>query len=121
MLKKIIIAIVLNGLALYGVTQLVPGISYAGGVAFFIVGGIIMGVLNTFIKPLLKLVTLPLQILTLGISLIFLNAFLFWIFEGAIGVVAVEGVMLTIAGIKGYFLAGVVFGMINWLLNLIVK
>jgi len=121
MIRKLIIGIVLNGAALYGVTYLLPNISYQGGVMFFVIGGVVMGVLNSIVKPIIKLVTFPLQILTLGISLIFINALLFWFFEVALEILTLEGIAFQVSDIKSYFLAGLLFGIINWLLHLIIK
>ena len=121
MFKRFIIAIVLNGIAIYGVTYFVPGITYQGGLTFFLIGGIIMGILNGVLKPILKLLTLPIQILTLGLSLIALNALMFWFFEITLEILLIEGVTMQITGVISYFLAGLVFGIINWLLHLFVK
>ena len=76
MIKKVIIGVVLNALALYLVVYLMPKeLVYTGGIPFFLIGGLVMGVLNTFLKPVLKLLTLPLQILTIGLSLIVISGF----------------------------------------------
>ncbi|MBI2453688.1 phage holin family protein [Candidatus Peregrinibacteria bacterium] len=79
-----------------------------------------MGLLNSIVKPILKLLTLPIQIITLGLSLIVLNGIIFWIFDVIIDTIALEGVSLTVEGIKTYFLAGVAFGVINWLEHIVV-
>jgi len=120
-LKKVLIGIVLNGAALYGVIYFLPSqIQYTGGVAFFAIGGLVMGILNSIVKPILKLLTLPLQILTLGLSLIILNGIIFWIFDVVIDTIVIEGVTLTVTGIKTYFLAGFLFGLINWIEHLLI-
>lgn len=120
MLKKIIIGIILNVFALYGVTYLLTDIQYTGGIAFFAVGGIIMGFLNSIVKPVLKLLTLPLQILTLGLSLIILNGIIFWIFDIIINTIVIREITLQIPNITTYLLAGLLFGLINWIEHLII-
>ena len=121
MFTKLIIGIILNAASLYGVIYLMPSdISYSGGIRFFVIGGVVMGLINTVVKPILKLITLPLQILTLGLSLIILNGVIFWIFDTVLDTLAIEGVTLTIAAKKTYFLAGVLFGIINWIEHLII-
>lgn len=79
-----------------------------------------MGLLNSIVKPVLKLLTLPLQILTLGLSLIILNGIIFWIFDVVIDTIVIEGVTLTVTGTKIYFLAGFLFGLINWVEHLLI-
>lgn len=121
MLKRILLNILLNAAALYGVIYLLSTeITYTGGVWFFVVGGIVMGILNSIVKPILKLLTLPLQIITLGLSLIILNGVIFWIFEVIIDTIVIEGITLDVSGIKTYFLAGLLFGLINWLEHMLI-
>ena len=120
MLKKAIIGIVLNGAALYGVIYIIPGITYTGDYLFFIVGGLVMGILNTIVKPILKLVTLPIHIITLGLSLSFLNIIIFWIFKVVIDTIVIKGVTLQVADYRTYALAGLLFGVINWIEHMIV-
>ena len=120
MLKKIIIGFFLNAAALYGVVYFIPEIKYTGGLAFFAIGGLVMGILNSIVKPVLKLLTLPLQIITLGLSLIVLNGIIFWIFDVVIDTIVIEGITLDVPTIKMYFLAGFLFGLINWVEHLLV-
>ena len=120
MFKKFLIGIILNGAALYGVIYLLPEIQYTGGIKFFVIGGLTMGILNSIVKPILKLLTLPIQIITLGLSLIILNGIIFWIFKVIIDTIAVEGINVTIPGLTTYIFAGALFGLINWVEHLII-
>ena len=74
LIKKVVLGIVLNGLALYALTYFIEEITYTGGIKFFIIGGLILGVLNLIVKPLFKIVTFPLIFLTGGLFLIVINA-----------------------------------------------
>lgn len=118
--RRILIEIILNGAALYGVTYLLPDeITYVGGIKFFIIGGVVMGILNTIVKPVLKIITLPLQIITMGLSLIILNAVIFWIFKVVLDTLAIEGVTVIIPRVTTYLFAGLALGLINWVSHLI--
>ncbi|MEK7171503.1 MAG: phage holin family protein [Patescibacteria group bacterium] len=120
MFKKFLLGIILNGAALYGVIYLLPEIQYTGGIKFFVIGGLVMGILNSIVKPILKLLTLPIQIVTLGLSLIILNGIIFWIFKVIIDTIAIEGISVTIPGLTTYIFAGALFGLINWVEHLII-
>ena len=73
---------ILNAVALLVVAYLLPGITVASfGSA--LIAALVLGLLNTVIKPLLILLTLPLTIVTLGLFLLVLNALVFW-FAGSI-------------------------------------
>lgn len=120
MLKKLIVGIILNGAALYGVLYFLSEIHYSGGMYFFALGGFVMGVLNTVVKPVLKLFSFPLQIITLGLSLIILNGIIFWIFKIALDTLAIQEITMNVPSILSYFLAGLLFGIINWLEHLVI-
>lgn len=74
-----------TGLALWVVTLVVPGISFVGGetslqkVGIIFVVGIIFGLVNALIKPIVSLLSIPLYILTLGLFHVVVNAFMLWI------------------------------------------
>lgn len=72
----------LNAVALLVVAYLLPGIAVASfGSA--LIAALVLGFLNSLVKPVLVLLTLPITIVTLGLFLIVLNALLFW-FAGSI-------------------------------------
>src|ERR1700749_34701 len=55
------------------------GISVGGAAGPLIVAALVYGILATFVKPLLKLLTLPLAIVTLGIAWFFVAMFILWL------------------------------------------
>ena len=75
----------LTGLALWVVTLVVPGIGFVGGetplqkVGIIFVVGIIFGLVNALIKPIVSLLSIPLYIVTLGLFHVVVNAFMLWI------------------------------------------
>ncbi|MBI5413308.1 phage holin family protein [Candidatus Peregrinibacteria bacterium] len=121
MIRRLLLGIILNGLALYGVIYFVSGITYTGGILFFVVGGAVVGVLNTIIKPIIKILTFPVHLITMGLSLILLNGVIFWLFEQSLDVLNISNVSMDITSIKTYFIAGFAFGVINWVSHLIFK
>ena len=74
-----------TGLALWVVTLVVPGITFVGGdttlqrVGIVLVVAVIFGLVNTFIKPVVQLLSIPLYILTLGLFHVVINALMLWI------------------------------------------
>ncbi len=72
----------LNAVALLVVAYLLPGITVASfGSA--LIAALVLGLLNSLVKPVLVLLTLPITVVTLGLFLVVLNALLFW-FAGSI-------------------------------------
>jgi|SRR3989344_6452392 len=56
----------INLVSLWATTQIIPGLTYAGGFKSLIVGAAIFMVINFILVPLLKILLLPLNLLTLG-------------------------------------------------------
>jgi putative membrane protein len=120
-IKKIILGIVLNGLALYVLLQVVEEITYTGGVKFFVIGGLVLGILNLIVKPIFKIVTFPLIFLTGGLFLIVINALILWFLSYFLGVIEFRDVTLTFPNVGSYVIGGLVFGVVNWIAHLIIK
>lgn len=121
LIKKIVVGIALNGLALYALTYFVEEITYTGGIKFFIIGGITLGVLNLIVKPLFKIITFPLIFLTGGLFLIVINAIILWFLSYFLGVIGFRDVTLAFPNIGSYVIGGLVFGVVNWVAHLIIK
>ena len=74
---KILIKLALNTFTLLIVAYLVPGF-YLADLWAGIVSGVVIGIVNTFIKPVLQIVAFPISILTFGIAAFLINVFLLW-------------------------------------------
>jgi putative membrane protein len=74
---KLIIKLILNIFALWVVSFLVPGFEFID-TSSLIVTAVVIGVVNTFIKPVLQIIFLPLSIITLGITAFLINVVLLW-------------------------------------------
>ena len=73
-----IIRILGNSLAIYVATYLVPDFIINGGIREYLLAGVLLGILNFAIKPVLKVISMPLIILTLGLWTIVINALMLW-------------------------------------------
>lgn len=69
---KILISILANTLAVFLVAHIISDITITGVGAAFVVA-IVLGILNTFLKPILNLLTLPINLMTLGLVSFFIN------------------------------------------------
>ena len=72
---KAILYLIVNTLAVFVTAYILPGIRIETVFTAFIIA-IILGVINTFLKPILILLTLPLSILTLGLFVFIINGLL---------------------------------------------
>lgn len=69
---------ILNALLLYIVAFVVPGVQFSSTWAIFMTA-IVFGLVNALIRPLIILLTLPVNILTLGLFTLVINALMFWL------------------------------------------
>jgi len=69
----LILSILINAAALWVAAQLLSGISVAS-TSTLLLAALVFGVVNTFIKPLVSLLSLPITILTLGLFHFVINA-----------------------------------------------
>lgn len=74
---KLFIIWVLNALALIAVANFVPGVHVEGFTAALI-AALVLGLVNTLIRPVLLLFTLPVTVFTLGLFIFVINGLLFW-------------------------------------------
>lgn len=72
-MELFIVQTVVVGLLLYVVAKLVPGME-VDGVGHALLAGLVLGIINALVRPLLVFLTLPISILTLGFFLLVINA-----------------------------------------------
>ncbi|ALO38312.1 phage holin family protein [Alcaligenes faecalis] len=103
---------ILNAVALLVVAYILPGITVASfGSA--LIAALVLGLLNTLVKPLLIVLTLPITIVTLGLFLLVLNALVFWFAGSILKGFQVEGFWWAVIGAIVYSL---VSGLLSGLL-----
>jgi len=79
---KLLLIWFLNALALLTVAYVLPGI-HVDGFTAALVAALILGLINTLLRPLLILLTLPVTVVTLGLFILVINGLLFW-FAGSV-------------------------------------
>jgi len=106
---RLIIRLAINVAALFIVEYLVPGFRLAN-LTTAIVAAIVIGIVNTLIRPILQLIALPISILTFGIAAFLINVFLLWLSS-----MLVPG--FEIANFWTAIVASVVLSLVSWFLN----
>ena len=102
----------LNALALLAVTWLLPSIQLTGlGAALIAALG--LGLINTLVRPVLALLTLPITVLTLGIFYFVLNGLLFWMASALLPGFQVQGFASALLG-------AILYGVIAWALSALI-
>ena len=78
---KFLIRILGNSVALYAASWFVAGFVFSGNIKEYAIAGTVLGLLNLIIKPVLKFISMPIIILTLGLFTIIINALLLWLVD----------------------------------------
>ena len=110
--------LLINAVALWIATRIVDGISFTGDWRLLFVVALVFGALNVLVRPLLKLLTLPLLILTLGLFTFELNAFMLWL-TSRISDAADLG--FHVAGFWPAFRGGLVVSLVSFALSMFVR
>ena len=104
---KLIVRWLLLAAALLLVARLYPGVMVANFSAA-LVAALLLGLLNTLVRPLLVLLTLPVTVVTLGLFLFVINALMFWSAAGVLSGFNVTGFGAALIGSVIYSLCGMV-------------
>ncbi|MGA3036964.1 MAG: phage holin family protein [Vulcanimicrobiaceae bacterium] len=105
----LILRIIINMAALFVVAYFVPGV-HVSGILGALIAAVILGIVNAIIKPILIILTLPVEILTLGLFTFIINAFLFWI-------VGHLGIGLSVHGFWAALWGSIILWLVSWVLS----
>lgn len=76
--RKLILQIIAGTLGIWLATELVKGVVFTGSFRTLCYAGLLLGLINFFIKPILNLVALPLRIITFGLFSLIINMGIVW-------------------------------------------
>ena len=113
-----LIQLVVNAAALWVATRLVPGVSYQGGPLPFLVVALIFGIINTTLRPITKLLTCPLILLTLGLFALVVNGLMLWLTST---LAAQFGINFHVAGFFPAFWGALVVSVVSTVLSMFVR
>jgi putative membrane protein len=98
---RLLLIWILNALALLTVANLMPGI-HIDGFEAAMVAALFLGFVNTLIRPVLLVLTLPATLLTLGLFIFVINGLLFWFIGSVLKGFVVDGFWYGVAGAMLY-------------------
>ncbi len=110
---RLILRWIINAGTLLLLAYYLPGITVSGWYAALI-AALILGLVNAVIKPVLVILTLPVNILTLGLFTFVINALLFWFVASF-----VDG--FFVAGFWPAFWGALILSIVSWLVSGLLK
>ena len=112
-----ILQILVNAGALWVAELLVPNITFTGEWWKLLVVAFVFGLINTFLRPILRIVTLPISIMTLGLFLFVINA-LMLLLTSAISTELDLG--FQVADFLAALLGSIVISLVGFALSLVI-
>jgi putative membrane protein len=100
-----------NAVALYAAVAGVGDATFAGW-SSLLVAAAVFGVVNTLVKPVVTLLSLPLIVLTVGIALFFINVLMLWITDAIVSGIHFDGFVALVSGTVVIWLVNMV---LTWL------
>lgn len=113
-----LLRLLVNAAALWVATRIVPGVTYQGDLLPFLLVALIFGVINATLRPLTKLLTCPLILLTLGLFALVVNGLMLWLTSSLAGAM---GLGFHVAGFWPAFWGALVVSIISTLLSMTVR
>jgi putative membrane protein len=106
---RLLLIWLINAAALFALPFLMTSIK-VDSVATALIGALILGLINTLIRPILVLLTLPATLLTLGLFILVINGLLFWLAAQLVGGFQVGGFWSAVGG-------AIMYSIISWILS----
>jgi putative membrane protein len=106
--KRAFVTWVGNAIALYAAVAAAGDATLAGWTSLLLAAAV-FGVVNAVVKPIVKLLALPLIILTVGIALFFVNVLMLWITDAVVGGIHFDGFGALVTG-----------SIVIWLVNMVL-
>lgn len=112
-----ILQTLINAAALYVAELVVPGIVFIGEWWKLLLVAVIFGVINTFLRPVLRILTLPITIMTLGLFLLVINALLLML----TGLISTElNLGFVVDDFIAALLGSIVISLVGFLLSMVI-
>jgi putative membrane protein len=108
---------IISGLALLVATAIVPQVKFDGSTGQFIILAAIFGLVNAFLRPILRLLSCPLILLTLGLFIFVVNAILLLITASLAQAIHIS---FTVDGFGGALLGSIVISLVSILASMFI-
>jgi putative membrane protein len=113
-----VLQILVNAAALWVAVLIVPGLGWSGGEWWkFLLVAIVFSLINSYVKPILRILTFPISIVTLGLFLLVINALLLLLLSAISKELSLG---FTVADFWAALLGSIVISIVGWILSMVV-
>lgn len=114
---RFVVRLLISAAALWVATQIVPGVHHQGDWIKLLAVALVFGVVNALARPLLVLLSCPMLILTLGLFILVVNAFVLWLTSALSGSLNLG---FHVDGFWAAFLGGLVVSIVSFVLSVLM-
>ena len=115
---RFLVRLLVNAAALWVATRLVSGVTYSGGWLPFLGVALVFGIVNAFIRPVAKVLTFPLIIITFGIFALVVNGLMLWLTSTLAGALDLG---FHVSGFRAAFWGALVVSIVSTVLSMFVS
>ena len=115
---RFLLRLLATAAALWIASQIVPGVEHTGPWASLLLVALVFGLLNAVVRPILKLLTCPLILLTLGLFTFVINALMLWLTSA---ISESLGLGFDVSGFVPAFLGALVVTVVSVLVSIILR
>jgi putative membrane protein len=112
-MRGFLIRVLVNAAALWVAAEIIDGITMEEGFGNILLVALIFGLVNALIKPIAKLISLPIRMITFGLFTLVINALLLMLTDWISGGLEVDGFWSA-------FLGAIVISLVSWALSLLL-
>ncbi|MFI2475239.1 phage holin family protein [Nocardia xishanensis] len=125
---QLVLRLIINAFAIWLAAEWVGGIDIlspkengtGGEILVALAIAVVFTAVNALVKPLVKLLSLPLIVLTLGLFLLLINALMLWLTAEITELVEAPEYGLVVNGFWAAVLGGIIISLVNWVLGVLV-
>jgi len=107
---RFIFRLLINVVAILIIAHIAPGLIRVDGFLAALIAAILLGIVNTIIRPILVILTFPLTLLTFGLFLLVINALMLWLVSALLSGFSVNGFW-------GALFGSILISIVSWLLS----
>jgi len=107
---RFIFRLLINVVAILIIAHIAPGLIRVDGFLAALIAAVVLGIVNTIIRPILVILTFPLTLLTFGLFLLVINALMLWLVSALLSGFSVNGFW-------GALFGSILISIVSWLLS----
>lgn len=107
---RFLFRLLINVVAILVIAYIAPGLITVDGFFSALIAAVLLGIVNTIIRPILVILTFPLTLLTFGLFLLVINALMLWLVSALLSGFQVNGFW-------GALFGSILISIVSWVLS----